>query len=103
VTPPGRRSTGGGLRAVGAPRPVRMITAPDGTPHATILDERRRRVLSVRDDWLVQDLWWTDRPVDRHYYELVLEPGRLVVAYREAPGGDWFIHVEERRGRMGGG
>ena len=97
MTPPSRRSTGGGLRAVGAPRPVCMITAPDGTPHATILDGRRRRVLSVRDDWLVQDLWWTDRPVDRHYYELVLEPGRLVVAYREAPSGTWFIHLEERR------
>jgi hypothetical protein len=76
-----------------------MVTAPDGTPHATILDGRRRRVLAVRDDWLVQDLWWTDRPVDRHYYELVLEPGRLAVAYREAPDGTWFIHVEERRGR----
>jgi len=99
VTSPRRRSTGGGLRAVGAPRPVRMITAPGGTPHATILDGRRRRVLSVRDDWLVQDLWWTDRPVDRHYYELVLEPGRLVVAYREAPSGAWFIHVEGPRSR----
>ena len=102
MTSPRRRSTGGGLRAVGAPRPVHMITAPDGTPHATILDGRRRRVLSVRDDWLVQDLWWTDRPVDRHYYELVLEPGRLVVAYREAPSGIWFIHLEERRDRMSG-
>lgn len=94
-----RRRAHGALRAVGAPRPVRMITAPGGIPHATILDGRRRRVLSVRDDWLVQDLWWTDRPVDRHYYELVLEPGRLAVAYRETPGGAWFIHEEERRGR----
>ena len=42
---------------------------------------------AVRDDWLVQDLWWTDRPVDRHYFELVLDPGRVMVAYRRVLAG----------------
>lgn len=87
-----RRAGRRGLRPVGAPRQVRMITAPGGTPHAAVLAGRRRRVVAVRDDWLVQDLWWTERPVDRHYFELVLEPGRLVIAYRETPGGAWFVH-----------
>ena len=55
------------------------------------LGGRRRDVVAVRDDWLVQDLWWTDRPVNRHYFELVLDPGRVMVAYRESAGA-WFAH-----------
>ena len=81
------------LRAVGVPRPVRVEEGGrEGAPAAVVLDGRRRAVVAVRDDWLVQDLWWTDRPVDRHYFELVLDPGRVVVAYREA-GGGWFAHT----------
>jgi hypothetical protein len=49
-------------------------------------------VVAVRDDWLVQDRWWTDRPVDRHYFELVLDPGRVAVVYRDNRAGAWFVH-----------
>ena len=81
------------LRAVGTPRPVRVEgAAPDGAPVAVVVDGRRREVVAVRDDWLVQDQWWTDRPVDRHYFELVVEPGRVLVTYRDAAGG-WFAHA----------
>ena len=71
------------LRAL-APRAVAERRAADGTP----VGARPRRaaaaaVVAVRDDWLVQDLWWTDRPVDRHYFELVLDSGRVVVVYRD--------------------
>jgi len=79
-------------RAIGTPFPVRVIAGRAGTPHAVVIDGRRRRVVAVRDDWLVQDRWWTDRPVDRHYFELVLEPGRLMVLYRQSPSGEWFAH-----------
>ena len=46
----------------------------------------------VRDEWLVQDRWWTDRPVDRHYFELVLDPGRVAVVFRDVRAGGWFAH-----------
>jgi hypothetical protein len=49
-------------------------------------------VAGVREDWLVQDRWWTDEPVDRHYFDLLLEPGRPMVVYREAASGGWFTH-----------
>lgn len=79
------------LRALRTPRPARVASDGRGTPREVVLDGRPRRVEAVRDDWLVQDLWWTDRAVDRHYFELVLEPGRLVLAYRDAVGGGWFV------------
>jgi hypothetical protein len=80
------------LRTLAAPRPVRVAVAQDGSPRAVVLDGRRREVAAIRDDWLVQDRWWTDRPVERHYYELVLDPGRLAVVYRDAVTGEWLAH-----------
>lgn len=80
------------LRAIGAPRAARVTCGSDGVPAEVEVDGRMRRVDAVRDDWLVQDLWWTGRPVDRHYWELVVDPGRLVVAYRETADGSWCVH-----------
>jgi hypothetical protein len=80
------------LRTLGAPRPVTVDAGPGGEPRAVELRGRRRRVVAIRDDWLVQDRWWTSRPVDRHYFELVLDPGRVAVVYRDAPSGGWFAH-----------
>jgi hypothetical protein len=80
------------MRAVGSPRPATVDAAPDGVPRAVVLRGRRRGVVSIRDDWLVQDRWWTGRPVDRHYFELVLDPGRVAVVFRESPAGTWFVH-----------
>ncbi len=45
---------------------------------------------SVREDWVVEDRWWTGRPVRRRYFELVLEDGRNVVVFRDLSGGGWF-------------
>lgn len=80
------------LRALGVPRPARVETDADGAPVAVVDRGRRRTVSAVRDDWLVQDLWWTGRPVDRRYWELVLSSGRLVTAYRDAVDGSWHVH-----------
>jgi len=54
----------------------------------------RMAVESVREDWVVEDRWWTDRAMRRRYYELVLADGRNVVVFRDLAGGDWF----EQRG-----
>jgi len=82
----------GPLRALALPRPVDVVVAPDGAPHAVLVEGRRRAVVAVREDWLVQDRWWTDQPVDRHYFELVLEPGRAAVVYRDLRSGRWLGH-----------
>lgn len=79
-------------RPLNTPTGVRVIAGPAGVPHAVIVAGRRRRVITIRDDWRVQDRWWTDMPVDRHYFEVVVEPGRRMLLYRERPSGEWFAH-----------
>jgi len=70
---------------VNKPWPVPVQVGPGGAP--TVIGHLA--VSAVREEWLVEDGWWTRRPLRRRYYELVLEDGSNVVVFRE-PGGRWF-------------
>lgn len=83
------------LRRLDQPRPISVVVSPTGLPHAVVFRGRRRPVVAVRDDWLVQDRWWTDTPVDRHYYELVIDPGRHIVIFLDLRDRAWFAHHQE--------
>ncbi len=61
------------------PRPVEVRTEPDGAPSAV----DSVPVDAVREEWLVEDRWWTPKPLRRRYFELVLADGRNVVVFRE--------------------
>ena len=43
----------------------------------------RLAVESVREEWLVEDGWWTQKPLQRRYFELVLSDGSDVVVFTE--------------------
>ena len=73
-------------KRLGRPRAVQVETRDGGIP----VRVGAKRVDSVLEDWLVEDRWWTDRPVRRRYMELVLENGRCVLVFRELAGGRWF-------------
>jgi hypothetical protein len=45
---------------------------------------------TVREEWVVEDRWWTGRPLRRRYFELVLANGRNVVVFRDLVEGGWF-------------
>lgn len=80
------------LRALASPVPARVIAGPSGVPHAVVAQGRRRMVTAILEDWLVQDRWWTDDPVDRHYFELLVEPGRRAVVFRDERRDRWLTH-----------
>lgn len=67
-----------------APRPVR-VRLSGSTP--TAVDGKQ--VESIREEWLVEDRWWTSEPLRRHYLELVLVGGRCTVVYRDLETGAW--------------
>ena len=67
------------------PRPV-AIQAAEGRP----LRVGKLRVDSVREQWLVEDRWWSEQPLRRHYFELVLEDGRCTVVFRDLGRGGWY-------------
>jgi hypothetical protein len=44
----------------------------------------------VRESWLVEDRWWTDRPLRRRYWEIVSVRGRNLVVFHDLCAGGWF-------------
>ncbi len=75
-------------RRLAAPRAATVRAGADGRP--LLVDGR---VLdAVRESWLVEDRWWTDRPLRRRYWELVTTCGRNVVVFHDLEGGRWFAH-----------
>jgi hypothetical protein len=69
---------------VNAPRAALVEANFDGTPWQV----NRRGVALVREEWRVVDRWWTEEPVDRRYFEVVLESGESTVVFQED--GKWF-------------
>ena len=72
-------------RRLNEPRPVR-VAAEEGVPAAVA----QVRVFQVREEWRVVDRWWTDEPVHRRYFDLVLETGENAVVYHDDDTGMWF-------------
>lgn len=75
-----------GLRRLYMPRPVGVEADSGGRPAAV----DAAAVEAIREEWLVEDRWWTLKPMRRHYFELVLADGRDVVVFRSATSGRWY-------------
>ena len=82
------RSTGA-VRASGrlnAPRPALVEANASGVPRLV----NRQSVALVREEWRVVDRWWTEEPVVRRYFELVLDSGQNAVVFRDEERSCWF-------------
>ena len=73
-------------RRLGGPRPARVVAGPRGAPVAVEGSD----VESVLEEWVVEDRWWTGRPLRRRYFELVLADGRDAVVFCDLAAGRWY-------------
>ncbi len=79
----------GAVRSAGrlnAPRPALVEETGAGTPRVV----NRQAVELVREEWRVVDRWWTEQPLSRRYFEVVLESGQNAVVFRDEERGCWF-------------
>ena len=67
--------------------PRRVAVSADGGHPQEVAGER---VDSVRESWLVEDRWWTERPVRRRYWEVVTLTGRDAVVFQDLLSGRWW-------------
>ena len=77
------------VRAAGrinAPRPALVEASPVGVPTRV----NREGVALVREEWRVVDRWWTEEPIARRYFDLVLDSGQNVVVFRDEERSCWF-------------
>jgi hypothetical protein len=73
-------------RRLNAPRPALIEAHADGTPRRV----NRQGVALLREEWRVVDRWWTEEPVDRRYFDVVLETGENAVVFRDDETAAWF-------------
>jgi hypothetical protein len=78
-----RASSAGRLNA---PRAALVESTFDGSPRVV----NRQLVALVREEWRVVDRWWTEEPIDRRYFDVVLEGGQNVCVYRDQELAAWF-------------
>ena len=79
-------SVAGAPRRVNEPRAALVEARFDGTP--TLVN--RETVAVVREEWRVVDRWWTEEPVSRRYFDVVLQSGENAVVFRDQERGCWF-------------
>jgi hypothetical protein len=79
--------TPAGSRRLGNPKPATVEANGRGVPTAV----ESVAVDTLREEWVVEDRWWTGRPLRRRYFEVVLVDGRNVVVFRDLVGGGWFL------------
>jgi hypothetical protein len=77
-----------GPRRLDIPRRTDVAASADGSP--VVVDGRE--VDAVRESWLIEDRWWTDRPLRRRYWELVTTCGRNLVVFHDLERGSWWRH-----------
>lgn len=83
----GRSAPSVSLRRLAEPRPARVVVGERGIPVAF----EGMPVEAAVEEWVVEDRWWTARPVRRRYFELVLENGRNVAVFRDLVAGGWYV------------
>jgi hypothetical protein len=75
-----------GPRRLAVPRRITVLAGDDGQP----LEVGGDAVDAVRESWLIEDRWWTDRPLRRRYWEVVTIGGRNEVVFHDLEGGRWW-------------
>ena len=75
-----------GPRQLAKPRQVSVGAGEGGRPETV----GGRTVEAVRESWLVEDRWWSDRPLRRRYWEVVTDDGRNLVVFHELGTQAWY-------------
>jgi len=86
VTPAGTESAAGSARRLNQPQPALVEAHVDGAPRSV----NGSAVGVVREEWRVVDRWWTEEPVSRRYFDIVLAGGERAVVFHDDEVGRWF-------------
>ena len=75
-----------GPRRLAEPRRVEVHASGEGRP----VEVDGRQIDAVRESWLVEDRWWSERPLRRHYWEVVTICGRNEIVFYDLQRDSWW-------------
>ena len=81
-----------------SPRPIQVTTGPQGMPRALVLrlrsgltwQDHMREVVAIYEIWRECTRWWS-WPVERDYFRVETDDGRVRVVFRDVRAGQWLI------------
>ena len=87
-----------GSRGESNPRAARRLNEPQralvvsrGVGAGSVpVSVNRVTVSTLREEWRIVDRWWTEQPVRRRYFDVVLETGQNAVVFHDEETGRWF-------------
>ena len=86
VASAGTTSAARTARRLNQPSAALVEAHVDGSPRRV----NRAEVALVREEWRVVDRWWTEQPVDRRYFDVVLASGENAVVFLDGEAQCWF-------------
>ena len=89
VADPGKQGDSRPARRLNEPQRALVVTRGVGRS-AQPVSVNRLAVARVREEWRVVDRWWTEEPVSRRYFDVVLESGQNAVVFHDDERGGWF-------------
>ena len=79
------------LRAAVRGKPGAFVRAVQDLEQASLDRARLEKYLdAVRESWLIEDRWWTEKPLRRFYWEIVTTCGRNEVVFEDLRSGRWW-------------
>lgn len=77
------------IRRLKSPDRIEVEAGADGTPRRVRLYGRWQRVSLARRPWRIDQYWWREQPVRRHYYRVIPEDGPPITIYRDLVSNAW--------------
>lgn len=92
LTTSGRTGDPNTVRRLNAQRPLQVEHGGDGggMPRRIHHHGRWCTVDQLRERYRTDDRWWTDAPVAREYYDLLLKDGRPITIYLDRLEKQWY-------------
>ncbi len=89
VADPGKPGDPRSARRLNEPQRALVVTRGVGRGGEPV-SVNRLAVTRVREEWRVVDRWWTEAPVSRRYFDVVLESGQNAVVFQDEERGGWY-------------
>ena len=80
-----------GIRRLNQARPLDVRVDANKLPNAIRDGKTWVAVTSIEDQWRVDDEWWREKPVQRSFYQAVLQDGRKLTFYLDELALSWHL------------
>lgn len=90
LTSSGRTNRPDTVRRLNAPAVTQVETDASGSPRRVRHRGQWHSVVEIRQHYRTDDRWWTDEPVARDYFDMLLDGGRSLTVFHDRIGRRWY-------------